>query len=113
MRVAVAAVPLAAAFLIFSLLPSTTRAAYSLTVNNASSAHYALLVMTWVAVIFTPVVLLYQGWTYWIFRQRLTRPELPAVPAAPGPAGAGQGGPGMRPGATGPGPQPQVIPGQP
>ena len=40
--------------------------------NNASSAHYTLVVMSWVAIIFTPVVLGYQGWTYWVFRKRLT-----------------------------------------
>jgi cytochrome d ubiquinol oxidase subunit II len=68
------------------VLPSSTSAAYSLTVSNASSGHYALLVMTWVAVIFTPVVLLYQGWTYWVFRQRLTRPDFERHPAAPDPA---------------------------
>ena len=55
-----------------NVLPSTTKAAYSLTVAGASSAHYTLAVMTWVAVIFTPVVLAYQAWTYWVFRKRLT-----------------------------------------
>jgi cytochrome bd ubiquinol oxidase subunit II len=88
------------------VLPSTTRAAYSLTVTNASSAHYALLVMTWVALIFTPVVLLYQGWTYWVFRKRLTRSDIAGGTAAgrPRPAGAGPGG-----AAQGP----EAIPGQP
>ncbi|MEU0520556.1 cytochrome d ubiquinol oxidase subunit II [Streptosporangium sp. NPDC006007] len=47
--------------------------ANSLTVDNASSTPYTLAVMTWVAVVFTPLVLAYQGWTYWIFRRRLTR----------------------------------------
>ncbi|HLU73944.1 MAG TPA: cytochrome d ubiquinol oxidase subunit II [Nonomuraea sp.] len=46
--------------------------AHSLTVANAASSPYTLTVMTWVAVIFTPVVLVYQGWTYWVFRRRLT-----------------------------------------
>ncbi|GAA1008095.1 cytochrome c oxidase assembly protein [Acrocarpospora pleiomorpha] len=46
--------------------------ANSLTVDNASSTPYTLSVMTWVAAIFTPIVLLYQGWTYWVFRKRLT-----------------------------------------
>jgi cytochrome bd ubiquinol oxidase subunit II len=58
------------------VLPSTTSAAYSLTINNASSAHYTLVVMSWVAVIFTPVVLAYQSWTYWVFRKRLTRSDI-------------------------------------
>jgi cytochrome d ubiquinol oxidase subunit II len=43
----------------------------SLTVSNASSAHYTLAVMSVVALIVTPVVLLYQGWTYHVFRHRL------------------------------------------
>ncbi|MFC4530595.1 cytochrome d ubiquinol oxidase subunit II [Sphaerisporangium dianthi] len=50
--------------------------ANSLTVANASSTPYTLTVMTWVAVIFTPIVLIYQGWTYWIFRERLTRTDV-------------------------------------
>jgi cytochrome d ubiquinol oxidase subunit II len=70
------------------VLPSTTAAAYGLTVHNASSTHYTLTVMTWVAVLFTPVVLAYQAWTYWVFRRRLTREVI--VPDAPA---AGSGGP--------------------
>jgi cytochrome d ubiquinol oxidase subunit II len=77
------------------VLPSSTRATFSLTVSNASSAHYALLVMTWVALIFTPIVLLYQGWTYWVFRKRLSRSDI-LPPAAP----AGSAGP---PGQIAPG----------
>src|SRR5512133_1024335 len=48
----------------------------SLTVSNASSAHYTLAVMSVVALIVTPVVLLYQGWTYYVFRARLTGDEV-------------------------------------
>ena len=59
-----------------NVFPSSTSAAYSLTVNNASSAHYTLVVMSWVALIFTPIVLGYQGWTYWVFRKRLTRSDI-------------------------------------
>ena len=44
----------------------------SLTVSNAASAHYTLAVMTVVAAIVTPVVLLYQAWTYYVFRARVT-----------------------------------------
>jgi cytochrome bd ubiquinol oxidase subunit II len=43
----------------------------SLTVENASSSHYALEVMTVAALILVPIVLLYQGWTYSVFRRRL------------------------------------------
>jgi cytochrome d ubiquinol oxidase subunit II len=43
----------------------------SLTVDNASSAHYTLVVLTVVALVITPLVLLYQGWTYHVFRHRV------------------------------------------
>jgi cytochrome bd ubiquinol oxidase subunit II len=43
----------------------------SLTVDDAASSHYALAVMTVVALVFVPIVLLYQGWTYYVFRHRL------------------------------------------
>jgi len=45
---------------------------WSLTIYNASSSEYTLKVMTVVALIFVPVVLIYQGWTYYVFRKRLT-----------------------------------------
>ena len=48
----------------------------SLTVDNASSSHYALEVMTVVAIIMVPIVLLYQGWTYHVFRHRLSGEEI-------------------------------------
>ena len=47
----------------------------SLTVSDAASSHYALAVMTVVALIFTPLVLLYQGWTYYVFRARVVNPR--------------------------------------
>ena len=53
------------------------RAEVSLTIDNASSSEYTLKVMTVVALIFTPIVLLYQGWTYWVFRKRLTTKHIP------------------------------------
>jgi len=61
------------------VMPSTTADAFSLTVHNASSTHYTLTVMTWVALIMTPVVLVYQAWSYWVFRQRIGRRHIPAV----------------------------------
>jgi cytochrome d ubiquinol oxidase subunit II len=60
------------------VMPSSTDPAFSLTVKNASSTHYTLVVMTWVAVLLTPIVLLYQGFTYWVFRQRLGIGNIPA-----------------------------------
>ncbi|WP_159941895.1 MULTISPECIES: cytochrome d ubiquinol oxidase subunit II [unclassified Nocardiopsis] len=55
-----------------NVLPSTTDPAFGLTVANASSADYTLTLMTWVAVVFLPLILLYQGWSYWVFRRRVT-----------------------------------------
>ena len=46
---------------------------WSLTIYNASSTPYTLTVMTIVAAIFVPIVLIYQGWTYWVFRERIGR----------------------------------------
>ena len=63
------------ATLFTSLFPrvmvSSPNFANSLTVDGSSSSHYTLTVMTVVALIVTPIVLLYQGWTYYVFRQRL------------------------------------------
>ncbi len=70
------------------VMVSSVTARDSLTVWNAASAHETLLVMTVVAAIFTPFVLAYQAWTYWVFRQRLTRPPGTRDLAA-GPSGAG------------------------
>jgi cytochrome d ubiquinol oxidase subunit II len=51
----------------------------SLTVDGAASSHYALTVMSVVAVIFVPIVLLYQGWTYYVFRKRVEGEPIDAV----------------------------------
>ena len=59
------------------VMPSTIDPAYSLTTTNASSTDYTLKIMTIVALIFTPIVLIYQGWTYWVFRKRLTVKHIP------------------------------------
>jgi cytochrome d ubiquinol oxidase subunit II len=58
------------------VLVSSLNAAWDLTIFNSSSGPYTLKVMSIVALIFVPIVLLYQGWTYWIFRKRITeKPE--------------------------------------
>jgi cytochrome d ubiquinol oxidase subunit II len=61
------------------VMPSTIATANSLTTTNAASTPYTLRVMTWVAVAFTPIVLGYQGWTYWVFRKRLTVDHIPVA----------------------------------
>ncbi|MDO9485707.1 MAG: cytochrome d ubiquinol oxidase subunit II [Actinomycetota bacterium] len=60
-----------------NVMPSSIDSVFNLTVNNASSQSYTLTVMTVVAVVMTPLVLLYQGWTYWVFRKRLTGAMIP------------------------------------
>jgi cytochrome d ubiquinol oxidase subunit II len=67
----VAAVAMLFLTLFPNVMPSTLDADWSLTVTNASSSPYTLKIMTWLAVIAMPVVLLYQGWTYWVFRKRI------------------------------------------
>ena len=52
--------------------------ANSLTVDNASSAHYTLKVMSVVALTVVPIILLYQAWTYHVFRARLSGEEKPS-----------------------------------
>ena len=55
------------------VMVSSTDFANSLTVDNASSSHYTLAVLSVVALICVPVILLYQGWTYHVFRARVRR----------------------------------------
>jgi cytochrome d ubiquinol oxidase subunit II len=61
-------------------LPSTTSHLFDLTLVHASSTHYTQTVMTVVAIVFVPIVLLYQGWTYWVFRHRLGRSDFEGTP---------------------------------
>jgi cytochrome d ubiquinol oxidase subunit II len=57
------------------VMVSSLNPAWSLTIHNASSSPYTLRVMTIVALIFVPLVLLYQGWSYWVFRKRIGRED--------------------------------------
>jgi cytochrome d ubiquinol oxidase subunit II len=59
------------------VLPSTVDAANSLTVHGAASGNYTLTVMTWVAGFGAPAVLVYQAWTYWVFRRRIGTRHIP------------------------------------
>ncbi|WP_060884035.1 cytochrome d ubiquinol oxidase subunit II [Streptomyces caniscabiei] len=67
----VAAVAMLFLTLFPNVMPSSLNEDWSLTVTNASSSPYTLKIMTWCAAIATPVVMLYQGWTYWVFRKRI------------------------------------------
>lgn len=59
------------------VMPSSLGAQFDLTISNASSTDYTLKVMTVVALIMTPLVLVYQGWTYWVFRKRVSASQIP------------------------------------
>ncbi|MEU6578999.1 cytochrome d ubiquinol oxidase subunit II [Streptomyces sp. NPDC046805] len=61
------------------VIPSTINPAWSLTVSNSSSGTYTLWVMTIVAAIFSPLILLYQSWTYWVFSKRISVHHIPAA----------------------------------
>jgi cytochrome d ubiquinol oxidase subunit II len=62
------------------VMPSTIAPENGLTVENAAATPKTLGIMTWVAVIFLPLILLYQSWTYWVFRKRIGVEHIPAAP---------------------------------
>lgn len=61
------------------VMPNSIAGGESLTIANASSSQYTLQIMTVAALIFVPVVLAYQIWTYWVFRRRLTTKHIPVA----------------------------------
>ncbi len=75
--VVAAVVMLLFAVLYPNLVPSTLNPDWSLTVANASSTPYTLKIMSWAAAIFAPLVIGYQSWTYWVFRQRISAARIP------------------------------------
>lgn len=58
------------------VMPSSLGSQFDLTITNASATGNTLKVMTWVAVVMTPLVLIYQGWTYWVFRKRVSASQI-------------------------------------
>jgi cytochrome d ubiquinol oxidase subunit II len=60
-----------------AVMPASNVPAYGLTIENASSTPYTLTVMSWTALVFVPLILGYQAWTYWIFRKRISRSHIP------------------------------------
>jgi len=63
-----------------NVMVSSTSDTYDMTVAGTASGHYALTVMTVVAVVLVPVVLAYQIWTYVVFRRRVTGPPSTGEP---------------------------------
>ena len=60
-----------------NVMPNIDRSLEGLTIYNASSTETTLKIMSLVALVMTPIVLAYQGWTYWVFRKRLTAAQIP------------------------------------
>jgi cytochrome bd ubiquinol oxidase subunit II len=77
--------------LFFELFPrvmvSSTTTAYNLTVANSASPSYTLKVMSVVAIVFIPLVLVYQGWSLYVFRKRLSSGPPPTADLVNAPAG--------------------------
>ncbi|GAB2741308.1 cytochrome d ubiquinol oxidase subunit II [Amycolatopsis magusensis] len=61
------------------VLPSTGDPANTLTIDGTASSPYTLQVITWVGAFGAPAVLVYQGWTYWVFRKRIGTRHIPPV----------------------------------
>ena len=61
-----------------NLLPSTLNPDWSVTIYNGSSTPYTLKIMSWASLTLLPLVMLYQGWTYWVFRRRISADAIPA-----------------------------------
>ena len=85
-----------------NVMVSCTNKAYNLTVHNTASNGYSLKAMTVVVIIFLPVVLAYQTWTYYVFRRRVSRQEF--QPPAPSPGATPAPEPEPRPAAPSAGP---------
>jgi cytochrome bd ubiquinol oxidase subunit II len=60
-----------------NVMPSSIDPSYSLTVYNASSSQLTLKIMSIVALFFVPIVLAYQGWSYYVFKKRVSRDAIP------------------------------------
>jgi cytochrome bd ubiquinol oxidase subunit II len=66
------------------VMPTSLADGVALTTTNASATGYTLTIMTVTAVIFTPLVLAYQAWSYWVFRKRISVHHIPTSPVTAG-----------------------------
>jgi cytochrome bd ubiquinol oxidase subunit II len=65
------------------LLVSSLDPAFDITIENAKASDLTLTIMSWAALVFVPIVLLYQGWSYWVFRHRVSRESVEAPSESP------------------------------
>src|SRR5262249_47625413 len=70
-----------------NVMVSSTNSAYNLTIANTASPSYTLKLMSIVAILLLPVVLVYTAWNYYVFRKRISSsdfaPRLPGVKPPP------------------------------
>src|SRR6266516_2066461 len=66
-----------------NVMVSSTNPAYNLTIANTASPSYTLKLMSIVAIVFLPVVLVYTAWNYYVFRKRISSSDF-APPRLPG-----------------------------
>ena len=73
-----------------NVMISSTNPAYNLTIANTASPSYTLKLMSIVAIVFLPVVLVYTAWNYYVFRKRISSSDfaLPRLPGTQPPPGA-------------------------
>ncbi len=62
-----------------NVMPTTLAGGTSLTITNASSTEMTLKIMTVAAIVFTPIVLIYTAWAYWVFRKRISTKHIPVA----------------------------------
>ncbi|GAA1900558.1 cytochrome d ubiquinol oxidase subunit II [Williamsia serinedens] len=66
-----------------AVIPSTLDPAFSVTIADAASSAYTLRIISWASLVVLPVVIGYQAWTYWVFRQRISLQQIPASIGVP------------------------------
>jgi cytochrome bd ubiquinol oxidase subunit II len=65
------------------LLVSSIDTAYDITIDNAKASDLTLTIMSWAALVFVPIVVAYQSWSYWVFRHRISRESVSAPSETP------------------------------
>jgi cytochrome bd ubiquinol oxidase subunit II len=65
------------------LLVSSIDPAFDITIANAKASDLTLTIMSWAALVFVPIVLAYQSWSYWVFRHRVSRDDIEAPTDTP------------------------------
>jgi cytochrome bd ubiquinol oxidase subunit II len=65
------------------LLVSSIDPSLDITIANARASDLTLTIMSWAALVFVPIVVAYQSWSYWVFRHRVSRDSVEAPSETP------------------------------